>query len=203
VGVWVVDGAGRIVSGNAAGKRIWGGARYVGIEEFGEYKGWWADTGREIAPHEWAAARAIEKGETAIDEMIEIRCFDGTRKTILNSAVPLLDAAGRPRGAIIVNHDITERRAAELAILEGEKRFRATFEQAAVGMAHVAPDGRWLDVNQRLCDITGFTREEMIARNVWDITVEEDKPDDDRARLAVLENRADLYRREKRYRRAD
>ncbi|MBX3673480.1 MAG: PAS domain S-box protein [Burkholderiales bacterium] len=203
VGVWVVDGAGRIVSGNAAGKRIWGGARYVGIEEFGEYKGWWADTGREIAPHEWAAARAIEKGETAIDEMIEIRCFDGTRKTILNSAVPLLDAAGRPRGAIIVNHDITERRAAELALLESEKRFRATFEQAAVGMAHVAPDGRWLDVNQRLCDITGFTREEMVARTVWDITVEEDKPADDRARLAVLENRADLYRREKRYRRAD
>lgn len=38
---------------------------------------------------------------------------------------------------------------------EAEARFQATFEQVAVGIAHVAPDGRWLRVNQKLCDIVG------------------------------------------------
>jgi diguanylate cyclase (GGDEF)-like protein/PAS domain S-box-containing protein len=113
VGVWMMDAAGRIVHGNPAGLRIWGGARYVAPEEFGEYKGWWVSTGKPIAAEEWAAARAIRNGETSVDEEIEIECFDGTRKIILNSAVPLRDAGGAIHGAIIVNQDITARKRAE------------------------------------------------------------------------------------------
>ena len=45
---------------------------------------------------------------------------------------------------------------------ENEERFRATFEQAAMGIAHVATDGRWLKVNQRLCEIVGYSREELL-----------------------------------------
>jgi hypothetical protein len=113
VGVWIMDATGRIVHGNPAGLRIWAGARYVGVEQFGEYKGWWADTGKRIEAHEWAGARAIVKGETSIDELIDIECFDGTRKTMLNSAMPIKDAEGKVLGAIIVNQDITEKRRLE------------------------------------------------------------------------------------------
>ena len=109
VGAWIQDNEGRIISGNEAGKKIWAGARYVGIDQFGEYKGWWADTGKPIEPEEWAAARAITKGETSLNEVVNIECFDGTRKTILNSAVPIRDANQNIKGAIIVNQDITER----------------------------------------------------------------------------------------------
>lgn len=109
VGVWIMDHDGRIIQGNDAGRRIWGGARYVGIEQFGEYKGWWRDTGKLIRSEEWAAARAINKGETSINEEIEIECFDGTRKIILNSALPIRDDAGEIVGGIIVNVDITDR----------------------------------------------------------------------------------------------
>ena len=59
LGVWIMDRNGRITHGNPAGRRIWAGARYVRPEQFGEYKGWWADSGKRIAPNEWAAARAI------------------------------------------------------------------------------------------------------------------------------------------------
>lgn len=45
---------------------------------------------------------------------------------------------------------------------QSEVLFRTTFEQAAVGLAHVAPDGRWLRVNQRLCEILGYTTEELL-----------------------------------------
>lgn len=113
VGVWIMDREGRIVHGNPAGQCIWSGARFVGREQFGEYKGWWRDTGKRIEAEEWAAARAIRDGEISIDEEIEIECFDGTRKVILNSALPIRNAAGEVIGGIIVNVDISERVALE------------------------------------------------------------------------------------------
>jgi nitrogen fixation negative regulator NifL len=116
VGVWLMDSQGRISRSNPAATRIWAGARYVGIEQFGEYKAWWADSGREIRPEEWAAARAFSKGETSINEKIVIQCFDGSRRTILNSAVPLFDAEGRISGAVIVNQDIDSLERAQLEI---------------------------------------------------------------------------------------
>ena len=113
VGVWILNQQGQIVHGNSASQRIWAGARYVGPEYFGEYKGWWLSTGRPIAADEWAAARAIQKGETSIDEEVRIQCFDGASKIILNSAIPLRDHAGQVSGAIIVNQDITARKHVE------------------------------------------------------------------------------------------
>jgi signal transduction histidine kinase len=121
VGVWIMDEQGRIVYGNAAGIRIWAGAKYVGPEQFGEYKGRWLTSGEPIAPEQWAAARAIRRGETSMDEEVEIECFDGTRKIILNSAAPLLDNNGRIVGAVIVNQDITTQKQAEV---DREARFR-------------------------------------------------------------------------------
>lgn len=112
VGVWITDAAGRIVFGNPAGKRIWAGARFVGPERFGEHKGWWLSSGEPIAPEEWGAARAIGRGETSVDEEIEIECFDGTRKIMLHSAMPLAGDDGIT-GAIIVNQDITARKQEE------------------------------------------------------------------------------------------
>lgn len=113
VGVWLMDSSGQIVQGNAAGQRIWAGARYVPPEQFGEYRGWWLDSGKPIAADEWAAARAIHRGETSIDEEIAIECFDGSRKIILNSAIPLHEDDGRVSGAIIVNQDISARHQAD------------------------------------------------------------------------------------------
>jgi PAS domain S-box-containing protein len=116
VGVWIADRTGRIVRGNPAGMRIWGGARYVGPERFGEYRGWWADTGKGIEADEWALARALARGETSIGEVIRILCFDGTYKTIINSALPLYDEAGGFAGAIVVNEDITTLKDTEAAL---------------------------------------------------------------------------------------
>lgn len=125
VGVWIMDRHGQIVHGNPAGKHIWCGARYVGPEQFGEYQGWWLDNGRQIAADEWAAARAIRNGETSIDEEILIGCFDGSRKIILNSALPLRDACGEITGAIIVNQDITRRKRAEEQLIQANSALDA------------------------------------------------------------------------------
>jgi CheY-like chemotaxis protein/nitrogen-specific signal transduction histidine kinase len=98
VGVWVTDQQGEIISGNPAALKIWGGVQHVGPEQYGEYKGWWLANGQKIQPEEWAAARAVQKGETSIEEAVEIESFDGARKIVLNSAVPLRDASEQSCG---------------------------------------------------------------------------------------------------------
>ena len=100
---------GRILYGNAAGQQIWQGARDVGPEEFHEFKAWWADTGFPLGPDDWAVARAVRKGEPSLNEILEIECFDGTRKTVNNSAVPLRVGDGRIFGVVVLNEDITQR----------------------------------------------------------------------------------------------
>jgi two-component system sensor histidine kinase UhpB len=124
VGVWLIDEAGTIRHGNPAGHAIWEGARYTDIDGYRAYQGWWADSGRAIEPHEWAAARAIEKGETSIDERIEIETFEGRRKVILNSAIPLRAETGASLGAFIVNQDITELHRTEQRLRRAERKLR-------------------------------------------------------------------------------
>ncbi|MGE5401154.1 MAG: PAS domain S-box protein [Ignavibacteriales bacterium] len=118
VGVWIFNEKGDILSGNKEVYAIWGGVKLVGLENFQEYKGWWSDTGRKLEPEEWAAARAIAKGERVLNQMIDILTFDGQNKTILNSAVPILDHKGKITGAVAVNQDITESRKRETELRE-------------------------------------------------------------------------------------
>lgn len=118
VGVWILDKTGRIVEGNLAAHRIWGGARYVGLKGMGEYRGWWLKTREPIAADAWPATRAITHGETATGDLIEIETFDGHRKIIRNAAMPLRDADGAIEGAVVVNEDITALKTTESALRE-------------------------------------------------------------------------------------
>src|SRR5690606_25567749 len=62
----------------------------------------------------------------------------------------------------VLQKDIAARKATEESLRESEERFRATFEQAAVGIAHVGTDGKFLRVNDKLCEITGYQRDELL-----------------------------------------
>lgn len=57
---------------------------------------------------------------------------------------------------------------------ESEQRFRSAFHYAAVGMALVAPDGRWMQVNRALCQILGYDQKEMLETNFQSLTHQED-----------------------------
>ncbi|HLA79397.1 MAG TPA: PAS domain S-box protein [Vicinamibacteria bacterium] len=87
----------------------------------------------------------------------------------------------------------------DAALAESEARFRATFEQAAVGLAHVAPDGRWLRANQKLCEIVGYSPEELLQRTFQDITHPDDLDTDLGQVQQVLSGQIPTYSREKRY----
>ncbi|WP_404789500.1 PAS domain S-box protein [Altericista sp. CCNU0014] len=111
----------------------------------------------------------------------------------------IYDAAGKPIRAIGVVRDITDRKQAEEALRESQEQFRATFEQAAVGIGHVNLEGRWLRVNQKLCDIVGYSAAELKELTFQDIT----HPDDLAADLALTRQLANgeiqTYSLEKRY----
>ena len=133
VGVWVVAPSGRIVYGNAAGQQLWGGSRYVTIDGFDQFKGWWVENGRPIAPEEWAGARAVRHGEISLNELVRIQGFDGSERVILNSAVPIMGAGGAIEGAIVLNQDVSEQRAAEEALQRSEEQLRQAQKMEAVG----------------------------------------------------------------------
>ncbi|MBI2909367.1 MAG: PAS domain S-box protein [Chloroflexi bacterium] len=99
---------------------------------------------------------------------------DGGVVATLSSVSPFFDDARRFLGVVAIHTDITERKRAEEALRESEERFRATFEQSAVGVTHVDLEGKWLRVNQTFCDLVGYTREELLHRSFTDIT----HPDD-------------------------
>lgn len=163
VGVCILDASGRIVHDNPARQAIWCGAGWGGIEEFGKCKGWWADTGMLIADEEWAVARAIRKGETSFNEEIVIECLDGTKKTILNSAIPLVDADQRINGAISIDQDITSRKRIEDGLRESEHRLRTLCEAMPQQIWTATPTGVLDYVNQRVLDYFEIPFEKIVG----------------------------------------
>ena len=85
---------------------------------------------------------------------------------------------GRPH-AISLAHDITERMRIEEALREGDRHYRALFEQSGVGTAQVdSRTGQFVRVNRRYCELLGYTRAEMLGLNFQAVTFAEDLPAD-------------------------
>jgi two-component system cell cycle sensor histidine kinase/response regulator CckA len=126
----------------------------------------------------------------------------GRRVGVELTLFPLPNAHGDVAHIALCFTDVTaelELTAASNAVRQSEQRFRATFEQAGVGVAHVAPDGQWLDVNQRLCDIVGYTRSELLERTFQDITYAPDLGIDLEFVRKMLASELSSYSMEKRY----
>jgi PAS domain S-box-containing protein len=82
---------------------------------------------------------------------------------------------------------------------ESEERFRGAFEHAALGMALVAPDGRYLKVNPTLCTMVGYGEEELLATNVTAITHADDVSKDLELSAQLLAGVINWFNLEKRY----
>lgn len=168
VGVWITDPNGVIIRGNAVTQQIWAGARYVGIDHYGEYKCWWLDSGKRIQPEEWASARAIRHGETSLNEEIEIECFDGKHKIILNSAIPIIEE-GAIQGAILVNQDITERKRYEQELIHSNELIERAFNTVDTLIAYMDRDFNFIRVNETYAQAGGHPKEYFIGKNHFDL----------------------------------
>jgi len=125
VGVVVTNKAGDILLANEALHRIWGAPPLVlATERWVQSVGSWHDSGKRIAPSEWASVRALSRGETSLNELIDIETLDGRRRTIQNSAAPIRSGNEQIVGAVVVNEDVTERVRAEKALHESANRLQ-------------------------------------------------------------------------------
>jgi PAS domain S-box-containing protein len=95
--------------------------------------------------------------------------------------------------------ELAERKQAEIFLRESEKRFRSTFEQAAVGITHVSFEGKFLRLNQRFCDIVGYTQAELKALTFQEITHPDHLQTDLEAMHHLISGQLQTYTTEKRY----
>jgi PAS domain S-box-containing protein len=113
VSVVVVDVDGNIIINNPAARQIWSEIIRDGRERYARARAWWHDTGKKLGPSDWGSVRAIRDGEAAVNEIIDIEAFDGVRKSVRTSAVPIRDDDARVTGAVIVNEDVSAHMKAE------------------------------------------------------------------------------------------
>lgn len=106
---------------------------------------------------------------------------------------------------VLLTGALTSQRRAMSELARSRARHLATFNQAAVGIAHSDLEGRCLEVNQKLCEITGYTREELVGRKFTDITHPDDVAASVEFRRQVKAARDPIQslQREKRYLRKD
>jgi PAS domain S-box-containing protein len=164
-----------------------------------------------VAVLEFFCEKALEPDHQLLEVMIHIsaqlgRVFERMQaKETLYKAYDELEMRVRERTEDLAkaNADlqaqINERNRAEEAFRESQEQFRATFEQAAVGIAHVGTQGHWLRVNQKLCDIVGYSRQELLDRTSHDLTHPDDLETDLHQLRQFLGGELKTYGMEKRY----
>ncbi len=126
-------------------------------------------------------------------------CRDGRRLPVRLSVTGLRDDDGRVTGFLVLANDLTERNRAMAALRESEERFRSAFDSAGIGMALVDLDGRWLRVNRAICEIVGYSENELVGKTLQDLTHPEDLNLDTEEIGSLLANRQRYYQIEKRY----
>lgn len=115
----------------------------------------------------------------------------------------LRDARGQALSVFALVDDISEGQAAVHRLRQSEALLRSLFDQAGVGIALFDDHGRWLSMNQRLCELTGYREDELRALNMEAITHPADPGNDERLLRQLLGGELSSYRCEKRFRRKD
>ncbi len=139
--------------------------------------------------------RAMGKWREAMVATIEERAM---AQAALSEAHGELEKKVEERTAKLTQ-EITEKQRMETALRESEERFRGAFETAAHGMGLVSTEGRWLKVNQALCDIVGYEPDELMATDFQTITHPDDLDADLECVRRVLADEIRTYQMEKRY----
>src|SRR5918993_484328 len=143
--------------------------------------------------------KALSAGGVATNKAeYRFRHKDGSWRRAESAGTYLLDDP-HVKGVVVQTRDITERKRTEEALREAEERFRRSFEDAAIGMALVGTDGRFLRTNRSLCDMLGYREVELLGKTFQDITHPADLDADLDLLRRTLLGEIRTYQMEKRY----
>ncbi|MBE8985685.1 PAS domain S-box protein [Nostoc sp. LEGE 12450] len=145
--------------------------------------------------------RVLDTGEPLLNVEISGETREQSRRYgyWLGNYYPVNNSMGETVGIGIILADVTAAKQTEVALRESEERFRAMFNQAAVGITLVALDGKFIQVNPALSEITGYSPEELMQITFEEITHPDDLAVDLENARRVLAKEINGYSLEKRY----
>ncbi len=158
----------------------------------------------ELYPHEENKAifqRVVDTGESYFVAAKPFVFPDQPERGVTYwdwSLMPILDS-GKVTGLVFTLSEVTDRINAEATLRESEARFSSAFEFAPIGVALVSTGGAFIKTNKALCNLLGYTAEEMPRLSFQEITHPDDLEEDLAYVRQMLEGEIDTYRMEKRY----
>jgi PAS domain S-box-containing protein len=165
-----------------------------------------ASPARFIADERWHDALRLRRGD---DSVVRIAAWftplstSGAGGGLLILRREHVDATGETHAARSSRAAQITAQDANRALHESEERFRGAFDGAPIGMALVARDGRFLQVNRALCGILGYGEAELLAKSFPEITAPADRDADRELVRQLLADEIDTYQIEKGYLRRD
>ncbi|MGM0934929.1 MAG: PAS domain S-box protein [Bacteroidota bacterium] len=169
------DFEGRILLYNKAAVALWGREPDIGKDKWcGSWK-LYCKNGNPIPDELSPMAKAIKEGRKIAAEEIIVERPNGVKVNVLINSVPYTDSSGKVIGIVNMGIDITESKKAEKILRESEKKYRQIVETAQEGIWLINEDNRTTFVNNKLCEILGYTRDEMIGKDIYYFMDEEAK----------------------------
>ncbi len=157
------------------------------------------ESGQQVPLAATPFGTALATGEPVAGTVLGLAHPDGTATRWVRMAALPHDGPGGSHLVVLTCTDVTAERDAVLALATAERRLRLTAEHAPIGIALVGTDGALLDVNEALCRLLGYTREELTARTFHDITHPDHLAGDVALVESLLAGEADSYKLEKVY----
>jgi PAS domain S-box-containing protein len=210
VATYICDARGTILQFNRRATEIWGRRPLPGqtYDSFTENTRYFEVDGRPLPRS--MLTEVLRNGEPLRDREIMVERHDGSRLFVSLNIDPLRGNKGEIVGAVNCFTDITERKSIDVAFdesrqhaLEQEQRLAATYEHAAIGIAEVSPEGRFLRVNEAVCAITGYSREYLLASRLFSRTHPDDVDPDREGFRKQVAGVLEFYSVEKRLIRGD
>lgn len=196
--VWFTDAEGAFAEDNP----LWRSYTGQSVQE-AEGRGW----RNAVHPDDHKLFMLAWSRAFADKRLYEVECrlrrFDGVYHTFVARGVPTLDEDGDVIEWVNICNDVTERKKLEEAHREFEWYLRTTFEQAAVGMMFLGLDGKMHRINSWLCNLLGYTHDELQGHNIQQLSAPDELSDDLAYIRAVNDEPIPPFVQEKRYRRKD
>ncbi|MGE3852668.1 MAG: PAS domain S-box protein, partial [Planctomycetota bacterium] len=132
----------------------------------------WFENGQPCPVEDYPVSRCLATGEPQRDVTIGVQLPHGDMSWAVFSAVPLRDpATGQQTGALVTFLDITHRIATEKKLAASEAQYRRIVDTATEGITTMDPDLRITFVNKRMCELVGYTADELIGRDAREIAL--------------------------------
>jgi PAS domain S-box-containing protein len=210
IATFVSDANGTILQYNRRAVEIWGRSPDPGQthEQFTENSHFSELDGKPMERS--LLAEVLATGMPIRDAERKVMRPDGAEIVVSVNIDPLRNGKGELVGAVNCFLDITERKRMDAALersrlraLEHEQLLAATYEHAAIGISEIAPDGSFLRVNEAICAITGYSREDLLAGKLFAHTHPDDADPDREGFRKQVGGELKFYSVEKRFIRKD